>query len=58
MSKVALQIRLEENTHQKLKQIADEELRSLNAQLEYFVLKGIKEYELNHGQLSETSKTK
>lgn len=48
MSKVALQIRLEESTHQKLKVIADSELRSLNAQLEYFILQGIKEYEANH----------
>ena len=52
MSKIALQIRLEETTHQKLKLIADEELRSLNAQLEYFVLKGIKEYEANNGSLN------
>lgn len=51
MPKVALQIRLEENTHQKLKVIADNELRSLNAQLEYFILQGIKEYETNHGSV-------
>lgn len=49
MSKIALQTRLDENTHQKLKFIADKELRSLNAQLEYFILQGIKEYEANHG---------
>lgn len=51
MSKVALQIRLEETTHQKLKIIADSELRSLNAQLEYFILQGIKNYEANHGSV-------
>lgn len=51
MSKVALQIRLEEGTHQKLKVIADSELRSLNAQLEYFILQGIKSYEANHGSV-------
>lgn len=51
MPKVALQIRLEESTHQKLKVIADNELRSLNAQLEYFILQGIKEYETNHGSV-------
>lgn len=52
MSKVALQIRLDETTHQKLRLIADEELRSLNSQLEYFVLKGIKEYEAQNGSLN------
>ena len=51
MSKVALQIRLEEGTHKKLKAIADSELRSLNAQLEYFILQGIKAYETNHGSV-------
>lgn len=45
MAKVSLQVRLDENTHEKLKLIADKELRSLNAQLEYFVLQGIKNYE-------------
>lgn len=48
MSKIALQIRLDATTHQKLKAIAESELRSLNAQLEYFVLQGIKEYEKTH----------
>lgn len=51
MPKVAMQIRLDETTHQKLKLIADKELRSLNAQLEYFLMQGIKEYESNHGSL-------
>lgn len=51
MPKVAMQIQLDETTHQKLKLIADKELRSLNAQLEYFLLQGIKEYESNHGSL-------
>lgn len=51
MSKIALQTRLDETIHQKLKFIADKELRSLNAQLEYFILQGIKEYETNHGQI-------
>lgn len=51
MPKVSLQIRLEETTHKKLKNIADSELRSLNAQLEYFILQGIKNYESNHGSV-------
>lgn len=51
MGKVALQIRLDETTHQKLKVIAEDELRSLNAQLEYFVIQGIKEYEMTYGMV-------
>lgn len=51
MGKVALQIRLDEATHQKLKVIAEGELRSLNAQLEYFVIQGIKEYEMTYGMV-------
>lgn len=44
MAKIALQLRLEEETHSKLKEIADKELRSLNAQIEYFILKGIENF--------------
>lgn len=51
MSKIALQVRLDENTHQKLKVISEVELRSLNAQLEYFVIQGIKAYESTHGDI-------
>lgn len=43
--KIALQLRLDEKLHQKVKEIADKELRSINAQLEYFILKGIKDFE-------------
>lgn len=51
MSKIALQVRLDETTHQKLKKISENELRSLNAQLEYFVIQGIKSYEASHGDI-------
>jgi len=44
-SKIATQIRLDETVHSKLKHISDKELRSLNAQMEYFILKGIEAYE-------------
>ena len=43
--KIALQLRQDEELHQKVKEIADKELRSINAQLEYFILKGIKDFE-------------
>ena len=46
--KVALQVRLDEQTYTKLKKISADELRSLNAQIEYFVIKGIQQYEKEH----------
>ena len=55
MPKVALQVRLEESTHKKLKVISDNELRSLNSQLEYFILQGIKTYEDSHGSVDAQS---
>ncbi|CAL7899306.1 TA system antitoxin ParD family protein [Fusobacterium necrophorum] len=45
--KIALQLRLDEELHQKVKEIAEKELRSINAQLEYFILKGIENFEKN-----------
>ena len=49
--RIAFQVRLEESTHAKLKYIADKELRNLNSQLEYYVLKGIEKYEKEHGTI-------
>ena len=51
--KVALQLRLDENAHRKLKIIAERELRSLNSQLEYFILRGIKSYEDEFGPIAD-----
>ena len=44
VSKAAFQLRLDEKAHQKVRQIAEREFRSLNAQLEYFIVKGIEQY--------------
>lgn len=49
--KAAFQLRLDEDAHRKVKQIAAREFRSLNAQLEYFIVKGIEQYEEEHGEL-------
>lgn len=49
-NKVALQVRFDEHTYVKLKQISTDELRSLNAQIEYFVIKGIQQYEEQHNE--------
>ena len=50
-SEVSVQFRMRESTHQKLKEVANSELRSLNSQIEYFVLKGIREFEKRNGKV-------
>lgn len=42
--KIATQIRLDESLYELVKNIADEEMRSLNAQMEYFIKSGAKKY--------------
>lgn len=53
-AKSAFQLRLDKAAHRKAKAIADREFRSLNAQIEYFVYRGIAEYEKEHGKVRET----
>ncbi len=48
-NKVALQVRLDEKVHAKLRIVAEEKVRSLNSQIEYFVIKGIQKYEQENG---------
>lgn len=49
MAKIATQIRLDEVMYKKMKYISEKKLRSLNSQMEYFILKGIEEYEREYG---------
>jgi hypothetical protein len=49
MAKIATQIRLEEDTYKKIKYIANRELRTMNAQMEYFLLWAIGAFEKTHG---------
>lgn len=51
-NKIALQLRLDESTHKKVKSISEKELRSLNSQLEYFILKGVALYEIENGPIT------
>lgn len=44
----AFRLRLDKEVHRKAKAIAGKEHRSLNAQIEYFVYRGIAEYEKAH----------
>lgn len=42
--KIALQIRLDETVYELVKGIAEEEMRSLNAQMEYFIKMGAEQH--------------
>lgn len=53
-SKVVTQIRLDEITHKKVKFISEKKLRSLNSQMEYFILKGIEDFEKEYGAIPLT----
>lgn len=48
MSKIVISLRLNEKLHQELKEVSEKELRSINAQIEYFILKGIEDYKKNN----------
>lgn len=49
MAKVASQMRFDESLYEKTKIIANNEFRSINAQIEYFIKLGIDAYEKEHG---------
>lgn len=51
-NKVATQMRYDETLYEKTKFIAENELRTINAQIEYFMKKGIEAYEKEHGIIS------
>lgn len=49
--KIATQMRYDEVLYEKTKIIAQEEMRTINAQLEYFMKKGVEAYEREHGSI-------
>ena len=49
--KSVTQLRLDELLFEKLKVLARQEMRSFNAQIEYFLMTSVKEYEAKHGKL-------
>lgn len=53
MAKVASQMRFDETLYEKTKIIAEMEFRSVNAQIEYFMKKGIEAYEEQIGRFIE-----
>ena len=54
---VSIQFRMRQSTHEKLKVVAEKELRSLNGQIEYFSIKGIEEFEKNYGEIKIEKKS-
>ncbi len=50
-NKIALQVRLDEKIHARLRIIAEKEIRSLNSQIEYFIVRGIQKYESENGPI-------
>ena len=51
MAKIATKMRYDETLYEKTKVIAENELRSVNAQIEYFMKQGIEAYETIHGKI-------
>lgn len=50
-NRVATQIRIDETLHAKTKVIAQEENRNFNSQIEYFIKKGVEQYEKEKGEI-------
>lgn len=50
-NRIATQIRIDETLHAKTKIIAQQENRNFNSQLEYFVKKGVEQYEKENGEI-------
>lgn len=50
-NKVSTQMRFDQTLYEKTKIIAENELRSINAQIEYFIKKGVEAYEAEHGPI-------
>ena len=54
MAKIASQMRYDLELYIKTRKIAEAELRSVNAQIEYFMKKGVEAYEKEHGEIALT----
>lgn len=49
--KAVTQVRVDSELYEKLKYIADDELRSINSQIEFFIKRGIEAYEKENGSI-------
>lgn len=50
------QLRINETLYEKVRYIADQETRNINAQMEHFVKQGVENYEREHGEISVSVK--
>ena len=50
--KIAFTFRVDTTAYEKSKKIAKKELRSVNSQLEYFILKAVEQYETDNGEIN------
>ena len=50
-SRFSTQLRIDETLASKLKYIAEQELRTMNAQIEYFIKQGVARYEEENGYI-------
>ena len=53
-NRLATQLRVDEFLHAKAKIIAKKEERPLNSQFEYWIKKGVEQYEKEHGAIEIT----
>lgn len=53
--RVQTQVRIDETVYQKVKVIAKSENRNTNSQIEYFLKKGVEQYEADHGEVAVPS---
>ena len=51
LSKMSTNFRVDEIAYKKTKVISKKEKRSINSQLEYFVIKAVQDYEKTHGEI-------
>ena len=49
IDKIPLMVRLDGTIHKKIRYAAKKEARSLNRQIEYYVVKGLDDFETAHG---------
>ena len=49
--KIPLMLRIDETIHKKIKYASEKEVRSLNGQIEYYIIKGLADFEKEYGEI-------
>ena len=50
-NRIATQFRIDDTIYKKAKVVAKSESRTLNSQVEYFIKKGVEQYEAENGEI-------